>query len=221
MKRLRAASAAKTVDELGGAASSRVDFIRTDARAVRHVVPSNTQVKGALASPYELSTGVTGAAAAGVIRQLMVSCCGGQTGTVQSGVVLGLGAVTRRLRRGELRAVVMARDMQPPLLLAHMPVLAARQEVPLCVLACSSAQLGQPFGLLRAAAIGLDASHFEAEHVLVQLLSGCASAVPAWLKRALALEAAEAADGPRAEAEAPSAATRLELENRGSSTLAH
>ncbi len=198
-KRKRSARAAVTVDQLGGGASSRVDFIRTDARALKRSTPSNTHIKGALNSPFELPSGLTGLAAASVIRQLVASCSGGRTGQVPQGMVVGLGAVTRRLRRGELRAVVVAREMHPALLVAHVPVLSARREVPLCLLGCSSAQLGQPFGLLRAAAVGLDAAHFEAEHPLVRLLAESASATPPWLVRALSDAGAGGAGGSDAE----------------------
>ena len=79
------------------------------------------------------------------------------------------------------------------------------------VLACSSAQLGQPFGLLRAAAIGLDAGHFEEGHALVQLLRESAAATPAWLATALAAATADggseaAADEGRSEEPASGAA---------------
>ena len=176
---------AVTVDELGGSAHSRVDFIRTDARAVKRATPSNTHLKGALSSPFELPSGLTGLAAAGVIRQRVSSCTGGQTGQVPSGVVIGLGAVTRRLRRGELQAVIVAREMHPPLLVAHLPVLAAKSGVPLCLLGCSSAQLGQPFGLLRVAAIGFAVDHFGLDHPLIQLLAESMTATPKWLAAAL------------------------------------
>ena len=185
--------AAATLDELGGAASGRVDFVRTDARAVKRAAPSNSKLKGALASPFEMAAGLAGPSAAGVLRELVASCAGDAAGRVRPGVVVGLGAVGRRLRRGELSALVVAREAQQPLLLAHVPVLAAQRGVPLCVLACSSAQLGQRFGLLRAAAVGLEARLFAADHALVRLLAESASATPAWLERAL--DAARRRDG--------------------------
>lgn len=181
---------AVTVDELGGSASSRVDFIRTDARAAKHAVPSNTRLKDALSSPFDIARGLTGLASAAVVRQLMTSCSGAPAGCAQPGVVFGLGAVTRRLRRGELQAVIMAGEMHPALLVAHIPVLAARRAVPLCILDCSSAQLGQPFGLLRAAVIGFASEHFELEHPLMGLLAESAAVPPAWLEAAATAEAA-------------------------------
>lgn len=177
--------AAATLDELGGAASGRVDFVRSDARAVKRTAPSNSQLKSALASPFEMAGGLAGPTAAHVLRELVASCAGDAAGRVQPGVVVGLGAVGRRLRRGELSALVVAREAMPPLLLAHVPVLAAQRGVPLCVLACSSAQLGQRFGLLRAAAVGLEARLFAADHALVRLLAKSAIATPAWVERAL------------------------------------
>ena len=95
---------AVTVDELGGSASSRVDFIRTDARAAKRVTPSNTHLKDTLSSPFDIARGLTGPASAAVIRQLVTLRTAAPE---QPGLVIGLGAVTRRLQRGELRAVVM------------------------------------------------------------------------------------------------------------------
>ena len=40
--------------------------------------------------------------------------------------------------------------------------------VPVCVLPCGSAQLGQPFALLRAAAVGLRSAEFGEDHALVR-----------------------------------------------------
>ena len=182
---------AVTVDELGGSASSRVDFIRTDARAAKRATPSNTHLKDTLSSPFDIARGLTGPASAAVIRQLVTLRTAAPE---QPGLVIGLGAVTRRLQRGELRAVVMAGAMHPALLVAHIPVQAARAAVPLCILECSSAQLGQPFGLLRAAAIGFTSDSFDLEHPLIRLLADSAAAPPAWLEAAAAeTAAAEAA----------------------------
>ena len=193
---------AVTVDELGGSASSRVDFIRTDARAAKRATPSNTHLKDTLSSPFDVARGLTGPASAAVIRQLVAL----RTATPeQPGVVIGLGAVTRRLQRGELRAVVMAGEMHPALLVAHVPVQAARAAVPLCILECSSAQLGQPFGLLRAAAIGFTSKSFELEHPLIRLLAESAAAPPAWLEAAAAEAVAAAAAAEAAAAEAAAA----------------
>ena len=188
---------AVTVDELGGSASSRVDFIRTDARAAKRATPSNTHLKETLSSPFDLARGLTGPAMQAVIRELVRLRTAAPE---QPGVVIGLGAVTRRLQRGELRAIVMAGEIHPALLVAHIPVHAARAAVPLCILECSSAQLGQPFGLLRAAVIGFTSKCFALEHPLIRLLADSAATPPAWLEAAAA--AAAAAEAAEAEAEA-------------------
>ena len=62
---------AVTVDELGGFASSRVDFIRTDARAAKRATPSNTHLKETLSSPFDVARGMTGPAMQAVIRELV------------------------------------------------------------------------------------------------------------------------------------------------------
>ena len=113
--------AAQTVDSLGGGAPGRVDFIRTDARAVKRAAVSNTQLKDALGSPFEMPKGLAGPKTTDIIRSLMAICVSGRPAP---GVVIGLGAVSRRLRRGELRALVVAREAQPAMALAHLPVLA-------------------------------------------------------------------------------------------------
>ena len=200
---------AVTVDELGGSASSRVDFIRTDARAAKRATPSNTHLKDTLSSPFDIARGLTGPASAAVIRQLVTLRTAAPE---QPGVVIGLGAVTRRLQRGELRAVVMAGEMHPALLVAHIPVQAARAAVPLCILECSSAQLGQPFGLLRAAAIGFTSKSFELEHPLIRLLAESAAAPPPWLEAAATAAAAAVAAEAAAEAEAEAEEAEVEAE---------
>ena len=193
---------AVTVDELGGSASSRVDFIRTDARAAKRATPSNTHLKETLSSPFDIARGLTGPAMQAVIRELVRLRTAAPE---QPGVVIGLGAVTRRLQRGELRAIVMAGEIHPALLVAHIPVHAARATVPLCILECSSAQLGQPFGLLRAAVIGFTSKCFALEHPLIRLLADSAATPPAWLEAAAAAAAAAEAAEAEAEAEVESA----------------
>ena len=117
---------------------------------------------------------------------------------------LGRAKVTRALRRRELRALVLARDSGPPLLHAHLAALAQECGVPACVLACGSAQLGQPFGLLRASAIGLLAEHFAESHELVARLRRAAQQQqPAGPLPCLdAVRAARSSTAPRADDDA-------------------
>ena len=70
-----------------------------------------------------------------------------------------------------------------------------------------SAQLGQPFGLLRASAVGLGSEHFAEEHALVRLVRAAAArdALP-WLPAALAGQRGGAA--PTARGGAGAAAPR-------------
>ena len=107
-----------------------------------------------------------------VLQRIATDCVDAEVGSARArpGVIIGLRAVTRRLGRRSLRAVFVARNMRPSVLVAHLPVLARRHAV-LCALDCTSAHLGQPFGLLRAAAIGLSAEAFTADHPLVELAS--------------------------------------------------
>lgn len=189
-----------TLEDLGGDASKGVKFIRTDARALIAAAPSNSKIKAALAAPHEPQwLPVTEGRTAAVLQQLGADCSAARdvgNAHARDGVIIGLGAVSRALRRCELRAIVLARESQPPLLYAHVPLIAQQQRVPVCSLPCSSARLGQIFGLLRASAVGLAARSFEAAHPLVQLLAQDASSLPfPWLPRALALQAERAPPG--------------------------
>ena len=171
----KAKAPAKTLDELGGAASN-VHFVRTDARAAAAPAPiSRTKLKHA----FEWQLGpqwplLDGEEKAKVLAQVGEACAAeaaaGRDPPRPASICVGRAAVTRTLRRGELRALVLAQDSGPPLLYAHLAPLAQERGAPACVLACSSAQLGQPFGLLRASAVGLRAEDFGEEHELVQLL---------------------------------------------------
>ena len=176
--------AAATLDDLDGVASSRVKFIRTDARAAvsSRAGPSQRALREATAAATPQCPVIDGEEAAALLRRLSADCVSSADQDAgpcaRPGVRVGLSAVTRALRRGTLRAAVIARDSGPPLLAAHLPALARARDVPACVLACASAQLGQPFGLLRAAAVGLDAEHFAADHPLVVLVARAGIARP-------------------------------------------
>ena len=175
---------AATLDSLDGEAHSRVSFLRTDARAAVATTASRTKLKEAFDSDLEPQWAmVSGEAASSALRLLSVEAASGATSTASSrhaGLCLGRGAVARALSRGELSAVVLAREAGAPLLVSHLAVLAQERGTSVCMLACGSAQLGQPFGLLRASAIGLHAESFGADHELVRLLRASAQArVPA------------------------------------------
>ena len=162
----------RILDDLGGAAK-KVAFVRDDARALASAAPSKSQLKAALAVPFDaLPAPATGNVAEAVLSRLASDCvvratAGADGRTVRAGVVLGLGAVTRALRQGRLSAVMLAREPQP-MLVAHVAAVAAPCGVPVCVLPCGSAQLGQPFALLRAAAVGLRSAEFGEDHALVR-----------------------------------------------------
>ena len=185
-------SQAATLDELGGTASKKVKFIRTDARSLITSAPSNSKVKAALTSSLEPQwPPVTKERTAVVLKRIAADCSAARDAGdshARDGVLIGLGSVTRALRRCELRAIVLAKESQPPLLYAHVPLLAQQQNVTVCALPCSSAQLGQIFGLLRASAVGLAASAFDSGHPLVQLLAEeTKQPLFPWLPRALEL----------------------------------
>ena len=172
---------AKTLDDLGGAASN-VSFIRTDASAIsKSKSSSQTKIKQAfewdLAPRWPLLNGEEAATILRGLSQLTSAsdASGSSSGSARpAGLCLGRAAVSRALRRRELRALVIAQDSGPPVLHAHLAALAQAAGTPSCLLACGSAQLGQPFGLLRASAVGLRASHFGEEHDLVALLTAAA-----------------------------------------------
>ena len=179
---------AQTLDDVKGVASDVVHFLRTDARAAVSTAPvSRTRLKQSfeweLAPRWPLLAGDDAAAA---LRHVSAAA-----GPLRAGLCIGRAAVTRALRRRELRAVVLARDAGPPLLSAHLAALAQDADAPVSLLACGSAQLGQPFGLLRASAVGLRSAHFAPEHALVVLLKrGAQQQAPdgplPWLNKARA-----------------------------------
>jgi ribosomal protein L7Ae-like RNA K-turn-binding protein len=182
--------AAATLDSLGGEAARVVHFLRTDAKAALPSAASNTKLKEAFASELDPQWSIaTASTTNGMLRglgshyaKMEASASASSTGTSavssssigasskRHGLCLGRGAVARAVRRRELSAVVLAKEAGPPLLYAHLAPLAQETGTPICLLNCSSAQLGQPFGLLRASAVGLRADSFGAEHELVELL---------------------------------------------------
>jgi ribosomal protein L7Ae-like RNA K-turn-binding protein len=189
--------AAVTLDELDGVASRAVPFLRTDARAaVATASTSNTRRKEGFTSELEPSwTAVSGEVAANVLRHLASGCVASSAersittaARARPHVRLGRGAVCRGLRQGALSAVVLARESGPPLLYAHIAALAQEHGVTVALIGCSSAQLGQPFGLLRTSAIGLGRESFSDNHELVQTLKNAAGSDPPlpWLNKARA-----------------------------------
>ncbi|KAL3927963.1 MAG: hypothetical protein SGPRY_002591 [Prymnesium sp.] len=183
---------ALSLDELGGAAGKKVAFIRTDASALLPHAPSNTQLKAGLSSPYEPRwPHVSKEECAEVLRALGERLAGERhnAGFRSLGLTLGLRAVTRALRRAELCGVLLARESQSPLLYAHIPLLAQRQTQQehgmrpvVRMLPCSSAQLGQLFGLLRVSTVGLQASHFKDSDTVIKLLAKNDGLLFPWLQ---------------------------------------
>ena len=177
-KRPRSKPAALTLDALDGAASKRVAFLRTDATAVATPSPvaSKSRLKEAFASSLEPQwVAVSGVLTADILRELGAeatarSAQGPRRGVAPLGIYIGRNAVSRRLRKRALRSLVVARDAGLPMLYAHLPLLAQQAGVTPTLLSCSSAQLGQLFGLPRISAIGLDAQEFPDDHALVLLL---------------------------------------------------
>ena len=181
-KRGRAAS---TVDELGGTASEIVSFIRTDARAVaREQGPSQTQLKSALTSSFEPAwPRVSAEAAASIVGGIARECSSSSAGARRpAGIVVGLRATSRAVKRGEIRVVVAASELQPPLLLAQLAVHAHAAGAHLAVLPSTAAALGQPLGLLRAAVLGLQSRVFDEAHALVRLVLAVPPPQPCWLQ---------------------------------------
>ncbi|KAL1529491.1 hypothetical protein AB1Y20_000437 [Prymnesium parvum] len=187
---------ALTLHELGGKASRKVSFLRTDATALIDAAPSNTKLKAALASPLEPQWPVVGKEDCEAVLQWLgeLSSSTLQDGGAAGGMVMGLQAVTRSLRREELRAVVLARDSHAPILYAHIPLIAQLQTqrdpqraVVVKRLPCSSAQLGQPFGLLRASVVGLRTAHFSSTHPFIQVLSKDCNRLFPWLEPSMAI----------------------------------
>ena len=174
-------AAALTLEDLDGDASKRVSFLRTDARAAIATVPTSmTALKEAFVSELEPKwVAASGELAAAVLRQIGHACAAVAPAHAPqrqplAGIHLGRSCVCRALKRRALRAVVLAREAGPPLLYAHLAALAQEAGATVALLACSSAHLGQPFGLLRASAVGLDAELFPEAHPLVALVEAAA-----------------------------------------------
>ena len=180
-KRGRAAS---TVDELGGTASEIVSFIRTDARAVaREQGPSQTQLKSLTSSFEPAWPRVSAEAAASIVGGIARECSSSSAGARRpAGIVVGLRATSRAVKRGEIRVVVAASELQPPLLLAQLAVHAHAAGAHLAVLPSTAAALGQPLGLLRAAVLGLQSRVFDEAHALVRLVLAVPPPQPCWLQ---------------------------------------
>jgi ribosomal protein L7Ae-like RNA K-turn-binding protein len=179
--------AAATVSELGGVVSSKVAFIRTDARAAcRDAAPSQTRLKTALLSPFEPSwPHVSAAAVSALVKGLSAECTAQlDVSPKPPGFIVGLKSVTRALRRGKIRAIVAASELQPPLLLAQLAVLSEAHGAHLAVVPTTAAALGQPLGLLRAAVIGLSSAQLAPDHPLVTLVMAVPKPVACWLPAA-------------------------------------
>ena len=126
----RKRNAALTLDDLGGVAAKKVSFIRADARAAVASGPSKSSLKSSLSSPHEPQwCHVSEPKATAMLQKIAAAYVSRSPGggVARCGVVIGLNAVTRQLRRGRLRCVIMSREHIPALLLAHLRVLAQQQ----------------------------------------------------------------------------------------------
>ena len=198
----RKKQAATTLDDLDGAVSKRVSFIRTDAVAVKSATPSKTRLKETFASALEPQWTVASEDLTAQVLSLLsrhalqppdhaaeAALASSDSGSTAlravgraAGIYLGRSAVCRALRQGAVRAIAIAHHSGPPLLYAHVAALVQTTGTPAALLACSSAQLGQPFGLLRASVVGLSATSFGDDHELVCAIrrAGCIAPMP-WL----------------------------------------
>jgi len=66
----------------------------------------------------------------------------------------GINEVTRGLEREKLRLVIVCKDVQPLILIQHLPVLAKIKGVPLCPLSNSTAHFAKLFGMRSIVAFG-------------------------------------------------------------------
>ena len=176
-------AAAVTLDELGGAASKRVGFIRTDAKAIVAPTSSKSKLKASLVSPFEPKWPRASAEQAAQLLQQVAGSAALESSRA-AGVIIGLNAVGRALRRGEVSAVILGQDLPQPLVVASLAAQAQQRRVPVCMLPFDSARLGQPFGLLRATAIGFASHVFDDAHATVQLIghvSGVGAGPLPWL----------------------------------------
>lgn len=190
-----------TLDELGGEASKKVGFIRTDAKAVIEPSASSSKLKSSLASPLEPRWPDVSKEHCSTVLQRLATLCTPESrgGAPSEGVIFGINAVTRALRRSELSVVILARASQSPILYAHIPLISQLQQMQreqsakeqgtiVCMMPCSSAQLGQPFGLLRVSALGLKSAQYSDTHPLVLFLTRDNHIPFPWLSRALDLK---------------------------------
>lgn len=69
-------------------------------------------------------------------------------------LVLGINEVTKLMEQGKLRLAVVARDVEPDILINHLPTLSFTKKIPLCSLSDSSVILGNLFGLKSIIAFG-------------------------------------------------------------------
>lgn len=92
-------------------------------------------------------------------------------GEILPGLVVGINAVSRAAEAGSLAIIIFARDSSPPILIAHLPVVARVKDIPILSLACSSAELGEAVGVRNALTIGIQTAHRERYSALFRELS--------------------------------------------------
>ena len=161
--------AAATLDDLDEDASKQVHFIRADARPAARRSTSTSLLKDLFNSGLEPKWSTASAAAMAAAFKHISHRVKTQTTFSRQhlqclGIHIGRSTVRRRLLSGSLRLILSVREAGPGILSTELGILAAKAGVPLVVLGCSSAQLGQLFGLLRVSAIGF--SQNEAEPLL-------------------------------------------------------
>uniref|UniRef100_A0A7S4BEA9 Ribosomal protein L7Ae/L30e/S12e/Gadd45 domain-containing protein n=2 Tax=Chrysotila carterae TaxID=13221 RepID=A0A7S4BEA9_CHRCT len=166
---------AATLNDYEGAAASRIHFIRADAKPLMQgASPSKTKLKASLLALCEPGWREISPRDVSMLMQSINGSCVTSTDShlhASRGVVLGMRAVTRAARRAELSALLVAAHSHSSLLLQQLACMADSHGAAVCALPCSSARLGQPFGLLRASAIGLRRDAFPTEHPLVAAAS--------------------------------------------------
>jgi len=85
----------------------------------------------------------------------------------------GTNEVTKAVERGQAKLVVLAEDVDPPEVVAHLPILCEEKKIPY-VFVPSKAQMGPPLGLKVGAAAACIIDGGEAEQLMAQVISAVA-----------------------------------------------
>jgi large subunit ribosomal protein L7Ae len=89
-----------------------------------------------------------------------------QTGKIRKGT----NEVTKAVERGQAKLVILAEDVDPPEVVAHLPILCEEKKIPF-VFVPSKAEMGPPLGLQVGAAAACILEGGEAEQLIAQLVS--------------------------------------------------